>query len=110
MPERRHTMTARLRYLIISLFVLSAVAFTLSVADAHEADESVEGAEKLGTVHFPTSCLPEAQPRFNRAVAILHSFWYPETLKAFADVIEADPKCAIAYWGLGMSNRPNPFV
>ena len=95
---------------LISLVAVSTIVCGLSVGNAHEADEPVERAEKLGIVQFPTSCLPQAQPRFERAVAMLHSFWYPETLKAFGEVLEVDPACAIAYWGLAMSNRPNPFV
>ncbi len=95
---------------LIRLVALSTMLGGFAVVNAHEAGEPAERAEKLGTVHFPTSCLPQAQPLFERAVATLHSFWYPETLKSFGQVLEADPACAIAYWGLAMSNRPNPFV
>lgn len=76
----------------------------------HERELTTENGEKLGTVRFQTTCTAQAQAGFERALAMLHSFWYPETLKAFGEVIEADPGCAIAYWGLAMSNRPNPFV
>jgi len=95
---------------LIGLVAVTTIACGFSVGNAHEADKPVERAEKLGTVQFSTSCLLQAQPRFERAVATLHSFWYPETLRAFGEVLEADPACAIAYWGLAMSNRPNPFV
>ncbi|HEX2438874.1 MAG TPA: hypothetical protein VHT71_11265 [Methylomirabilota bacterium] len=66
--------------------------------------------EKLGTVHFPVSCASGTQPLFDRAVALLHSFHYPETLKAFQAVIALDPSCAMAYWGLAIAQRPNPIV
>ena len=59
--------------------------------------------EKLGAVTFATSCRPDTQKKFERAVALLHSFAYSATEKAFRDVIAADPKCAMAYWGLAMS-------
>src|SRR5260221_9250274 len=95
---------------LIRLVALPKMLVGFAVVNAHEAGDPAERAEKLGTVHFPTSCLPQAQPLFERAVATLHSFWYPETLKSFGQVLEADPACAIAYWGLAMSNRPNPFV
>jgi hypothetical protein len=65
--------------------------------------------EKLGDVHFPISCV-EVQPEFDRAVALLHNFFFPETVKAFRAVIAKDPSCAMAYWGLAMSQRPNPLV
>ncbi len=59
--------------------------------------------EKLGSVHFAVSCTPDAQRKFDRAVAILHSFWYEEAQKAFLGVADADPTCAMAYWGVAMS-------
>ena len=68
------------------------------------------GRGQFGTVRFPTSCQVAVQPQFERAVAILHSFFYPESVKAFEAVIAADPDCAMAYWGLAISQRPNPLV
>lgn len=65
--------------------------------------------ENLGTVHFPISC-SSVQPKFDRAIALLHNFFYPETVKAFQAIIREDPNCAMAYWGLAMSERPNPLV
>ncbi len=59
--------------------------------------------ERLGTVNFPTSCAPQLQTAFNRAVALLHSFQYDFAEKAFADVAQKDPQCAMAYWGQAMS-------
>jgi hypothetical protein len=41
---------------------------------------------------------------------MLHSFWYPQDYKAFAEVANADPTCAMAYWGMAMSCRTNPLV
>src|SRR5215831_14533509 len=66
--------------------------------------------EKLGRVHFKTSCSPEAQKQFERALAMLHSFFFPETVKAFTAIPSTDPSCAIAYWGIAISQRPNPLV
>lgn len=68
------------------------------------------GQEKLGKVDFPISCSPEAQAQFNHAVAMLHSFWFPQAPKAFAAVSEIDPDCAMAHWGLAISHRANPLV
>ena len=66
--------------------------------------------EKLGKVDFPVSCSPEAQTQFNRAVAMLHSFWFPQAPKAFTAVSETDPGCALAHWGIAISQRANPLV
>src|SRR5246127_71597 len=49
-------------------------------------------------VDFATSCRPAVQHTFKHAVWTLHSFWYPEALKDFTAVTEAEPDCAIGYW------------
>ena len=60
--------------------------------------------EKLGTVSFPTSCKPQVQQEFNRAVALLHSFAYRPADLAFHHVAQQDPACAIAHWGSAMTH------
>src|SRR5262245_17325012 len=65
--------------------------------------------DKLGEVHFPISC-SAVQGKYDRAIALLHNFFFPETVKAFQAIIQEDPSCAMAYWGLAMSQRPNPLV
>ena len=59
---------------------------------------------------MPISCSPAAQQQFNRAVAMQHSFFFPETVKAFTAIAEKEPSCAMAYWGIAISQRPNPLV
>jgi hypothetical protein len=66
--------------------------------------------ERLGEVNFPISCSPAAQQQFDRAVAMQHSFFFPETVKAFTANAEKEPSCAMAYWGIAISQRPNPLV
>jgi tetratricopeptide (TPR) repeat protein len=68
------------------------------------------GEERLGEVSLPISCSPVAQQQFNRAVAMQHSFFFPETVKAFTAIAETEPSCAMAYWGIAISQRPNPLV
>jgi hypothetical protein len=69
--------------------------------------------EKLGTVDFPVSCAPSQQAAFNRAVALLHDFWYDRAEQQFQAIAAADPTCAVAYWGEAMTiwheiwDRPN---
>jgi len=58
----------------------------------------------FGEVSFPVSCKEEVRGSFNLAMALLHSFEYEEAEKAFVRVIDADPDCAMAYWGVAMSN------
>jgi len=64
----------------------------------------------FGRVSFPISCSPQAQERFNRAVAMLHSFHFPATGQEFAAITQAEPDCAMAWWGVAVSQRLNPLV
>jgi tetratricopeptide (TPR) repeat protein len=46
-------------------------------------------------------------PEFDRALALLHNFWYARALDAFKMVIRTDPSCRLAYWGAAMTyNHP----
>ncbi|MFT3790023.1 MAG: hypothetical protein QM741_02895 [Rudaea sp.] len=56
-----------------------------------------------GAVSFPISCEAEVQPEFNRAVALLHSFFYEESRRLFTSIAEHDPGCAMAYWGIAQT-------
>lgn len=67
-------------------------------------------SERLGKVRFPISCNAEAQQGFHRALAMLHSFWFPEATNAFAEVAKADSGCAMAQWGIAIGQRANPLV
>ena len=67
-------------------------------------DIALCGGEEFGEVKFSFSCVESARKTFNLAVSLLHSFEYDEAEKAFVRVIETDPECAMAYWGVAMSN------
>ena len=69
-------------------------------AQEHGAHEA-RGA--LGTVEFRVSCIAEAQESFTRGVALLHSFTYEESAEAFREAAARDPRCAMAHWGLAMT-------
>lgn len=88
---------------------VAAAAAIATGAFAQSVDPKTK-TDDLGRVLFQTSCTPEAQKQFERALAMLHSFFFPETVKAFSAVPETDPNCAIAYWGIAVSQRPNPLV
>ncbi|MBC7829961.1 MAG: tetratricopeptide repeat protein [Chitinophagaceae bacterium] len=59
---------------------------------------------QLGTVAFESSCSEKGKKDFNLGIALLHSFEYDEAEKVFAKIIDEDPECAMAYWGVAMSN------
>ena len=65
------------------------------------------GSEGVGKAHMEISCAPEVRVSFDRALALLHNFWYARALTQFQAVLKADPECAIAYWGAAMTyNHP----
>ncbi|MGZ7093900.1 MAG: hypothetical protein ACXVJ2_12820, partial [Candidatus Angelobacter sp.] len=71
------------------------------------ADAAPSSSEGLGKISFPNSCSPAAQPALLKGIAQLHSFQYAAAQSAFAEVSQADPRCAMAYWGFAMSSyRP----
>ena len=90
------------------LFIPAAVG----LAPMLGAQEHVHGgdAARLGRVVFPVSCAPAARPRFEHAMAVLHSFWWEEGDHAFGEVVAADSTCAMAWWGLALNAWGNPFV
>ncbi|MFI5279157.1 MAG: hypothetical protein ACHQU1_01580, partial [Gemmatimonadales bacterium] len=58
---------------------------------------------RLGTIVFPTSGAPAAQPAFIRGVLYLHSFEYAQAATAFREAERLDPGFAMAYWGEAMT-------
>jgi hypothetical protein len=62
-----------------------------------------ENASDIGEVLFPTTCSPDAAKNVETGVALLHSFWYDEAERSFRRAIETDKQCAMAYWGVAMS-------
>ena len=66
--------------------------------------------EKLGKVSFPTSCDPKVQAQFERGVAMLHSYWFINARKTFESVLQQDPGCAMAHWGIAVDLLGNSLV
>src|SRR6476661_2550724 len=87
--------------------IAAAAAVGLSLAQA-ALGQSDDG--KLGTVHFETSCKPDAQKLFDRGMLFQHSFWYRASQRVFEDALKADPECGIAYWGIALSLLWNPHA
>jgi tetratricopeptide (TPR) repeat protein len=90
---------------------LAALLIGLSLATATIAwtQTTRKPPEQLGNVSFANSCQPAVQPTFERAVALLHSFWWREGEKTFREVLEQDPNCAIATWGIATILIGNTF-
>ncbi len=61
------------------------------------------GGDQFGEVSFSLSCSEETRETFDLGVSLLHSFEYEEAEKAFVKVMDTDPECVMAYWGVAMS-------
>ncbi len=83
-------------FLSLSLFV--------SLAWSDEGHHHALAEDEIGSVHFVTSCAKAAEISFNHAVAMLHSFQYEDSRRAFDAVALEDPTCAMAQWGVAMSH------
>ena len=86
------------------------VAVGIAVAALRPASAQEVPQEQVGTVNFPVACNAEAQTRMTRAVAMLHSFWFPVARRTFESVLEADPGCGIAHWGIALTHFGNPMA
>jgi tetratricopeptide (TPR) repeat protein len=83
---------------LIAATLLAACAHAQSMPHHHHDD-----GEKLGAVSFPNSCAPRSQEPILRGVALLHSFGYTEAQMQFEAIAKDDPACAIAHWGIAMT-------
>ena len=92
-----------------SLAHLSIVVALVLPAFAHAHEADAQGGV-LGTVSFSTSCDPKLQKDFDRATAMLHSFWYKAAEDAFRDILKKDPQCAVATWGIASTFMSNPLA
>jgi hypothetical protein len=88
---------------------LTSTLMLITPAPAQEHAHSA-ASEKLGTVHFATTCNAPAQREFSRAVALLHSFEFSRAIDGFHRTLQADPTCTMAYWGIALSQWGNPFA
>src|SRR6266705_6573275 len=91
-----------------STFIAALAA--LSLAGAALSQSAGKAPEQLGRVSFANSCAPAVQAGFERAVALLHSFWWQEGERAFRRVLGQDPSCAIATWGIATVLIGNTFA
>ncbi len=88
---------------IVFAVTLSIAALAAADDEHHHPAGSLPSPDTLGKVTFPVSCQPSVQRPFERAVAMLHSFWYEESIGAFQSIVAEDPGCAMGYWGIAMS-------
>src|SRR5262245_64597748 len=91
----------------LSLLALATLG-SIYATPAARAEDGTD--EQFGKVHFQTSCNEVAQRRFDRGMRYQHSFWYRPAKEIFEETLQADPECAIAYWGIALSLLLNPHI
>src|SRR5579871_2179609 len=81
---------------------------TTALLGAAELQSSRSPASSMpsapAAVHFETTCDQAVAQTFDWAVAALHSFWFSEATVGFKRVLARDPQCAMAHWGLAMTD------
>jgi protein SCO1/2 len=94
---RRHGLAA-------AALSVSVIGATLAFAQWYMARD-----ERLGVVDFPISCGGQSQRAFTKATSLLHLFEFAQAEAVYAAIVQRDPGCGIAYWGLAMSRLKNPI-
>ncbi|MBA3271717.1 MAG: tetratricopeptide repeat protein [Acidobacteria bacterium] len=94
------------------MLVVSCAFLTPGIAHAQHEDHAAMASDQIGAAHvqFETSCTGAVRADFNKGVALLHSFWFPQAIAAFEDILKKDPGCAMAHWGIALSTWGNPFA
>jgi hypothetical protein len=97
---------------VVWTLVMALGFFTSGARAQHSEHGAPRGAapEQLGEVNFPVTCSAAAQKDFNRAMALFHSFGFEPAKESFAKVLERDPQCGMAHWGIAIVSMGNPFA
>ncbi len=103
-----------MRFIALTVVFLLASCSTTGPEPGYDAyfDDAppvlLEGLATSG--HTIVSTSPSAQAWFDQGVALCWGFNFPEAVRAFQSVIQGDPDCAIAYWGIAYALGPDPFA
>jgi hypothetical protein len=97
---------------LVGATLLTAITQTAFAQHGDHGSHGMPSANQIGSenVTFATSCSPTTTAAFNRAVALVHSFWFAEAINTFDNVLAEDADCAIAHWGIALSHWGNPFA
>jgi tetratricopeptide (TPR) repeat protein len=111
-PPHKITLVRGDLFMRITALLFSICVFVTMGARAAQnpAQHEHPAPEKLGRVHFATSCSPGVTAQFDRAVALLHSFAFSASRQAFLEVAAKDSTCVMAHWGVAMAQWGNPFA
>ena len=109
-PASRGRCSTPARSPMRTLACVLATLLALAVTARAQHEQHAATLEKIGTVHFDTSCNASVRTDFDRAVALLHSFEFRQALDGFTAVLQKDSSCAIADWGIALCHWGNPFA
>jgi tetratricopeptide (TPR) repeat protein len=100
-----------MKRIVIVLLCICTFALPPAARAQHE-NHGALSPDQIGSasVKFETSCAPAVKDDFNKAVALLHSFWFPEATKLFNAILAKDSTCAMAHWGIALASWGNPFA
>ena len=85
------------------LLILAACAGGQRSGGGTAISVSDSSGAPLGTVQLAHSCTDPATVHLGRGLALLHSMTYEEARASFVAATEADPNCAMGYWGQAMT-------
>jgi tetratricopeptide (TPR) repeat protein len=95
------------QFAVCCLAILSFGAASVAQQAEEHIHAPLGSEEGLGHAHMDISCSRGVGAKFDRALALLHNFWYSRALQGFHQVAKDDPQCAMAYWGAAMTyNHP----
>jgi tetratricopeptide (TPR) repeat protein len=101
------TMHTSLRH---GLPLVAAGVLALSTAETLAGPKRSQAPlfDGLGNHHHAiTTDAPLAQRYFNQGVVLLYGFNHEEAIRSFRAAAQADPDCAMAYWGVAYALGPN---
>jgi tetratricopeptide (TPR) repeat protein len=88
-------------FIAITLSIVITFSPGVLAQNDHMHDEApISGDQSIGKIHFNANCSAEVQDDLNRAIGMLHHMMYMIARDSFEQIVEADPNCAMAYWGV----------
>ena len=102
----------------ISAWVMGAAVWVTAAgcgaAGGQDVDELVESADavplydNLGAHALEISTAhPEAQAYFNQGLRLQYAFNHLEAVRSYEAALDADPACAMCWWGIALALGPN---
>ena len=94
--------------IVFGSLILSSLLAASCASDSAKKVSSKPHLEKLGKHSFKiTTSSADAQRAFDRGLNLAYSFGHYAAEQEFRRAIEADPNCAMAYWGIALVCGPH---